>query len=103
KRNQLDVRTELAQPAGGADERAAGAETGDEVRQASAGLLDDFRSGRVVVRSPVAVVVVLIRIEVPVRLGGFQPARLPDCTVGSLPTIRHPQPRAPRSQTHTVI
>ena len=62
--------TELPQPAAGADERAAGAETGDEMRQPSAGLLDDLRRGRVVVRAPVAVVAVLIGIEVAIGILG---------------------------------
>ena len=43
KRNQLDRRVELPQPAARADERAAGAEAGDEVRQPAARLLDDLR------------------------------------------------------------
>ena len=43
KRDQLDRRVERPQPAAGADERAARAEAGDEVRQPAARLLDDLR------------------------------------------------------------
>ena len=49
---------------------AAGAEAGDEMRQASAGLLDDLGRGRVVVRAPVAVVAVLIGVEVAIGILG---------------------------------
>ena len=57
---------ELAQAPAGADERAARAETGDEMRDAALGLLEDLDGGRVVVRLPVGGVVVLIGIEVPI-------------------------------------
>ena len=56
--------TERAQPAAGADERAARAEPGDEMRDAAVGLLEDLDGGRLVVRPPVGVVVVLIGVEI---------------------------------------
>src|SRR3984893_3875021 len=63
-----DIRVELLQPAGGADERATGAETGDEVGDGTPRLLPDLECGRVVVSPPVGLYVVLVGHEVPVRV-----------------------------------
>ena len=61
--NQFDGGIELAQTPSRADKRPARAETRDKVRQFTAGLLDQFRRGRIVVSFPVGVVVVLIRMK----------------------------------------
>jgi hypothetical protein len=71
--------------------------------QASARLLDDLRSGRVVVRAPVAFVVVLIRVEVAVGLGSLHPARLADRAVSTLERIGQHQPGAERPQNHLAF
>jgi hypothetical protein len=67
-RDQRDVRHLFTQTPARADERAAGAEAGDEVREPALGLLQNLRSRRREVRAPVRRVAVLIRIEVPERL-----------------------------------
>ena len=64
-----------------ADERAAGAEHGDEVRHAAFGLLPDFFRGRAVMRAPVRVVRVLVGVEVLPRLRGRKFARFADGAV----------------------
>src|SRR5204863_564864 len=55
-RNEPNRRIEDAEPAANAHERAAGPETGHEVRQAASGLLDDLGTGRIVMRAPVRIV-----------------------------------------------
>ena len=81
KGNQSNRRIELPQPAARADEGAARPETGDEMRQPSARLLDDLGARRIVVRAPVRVVVVLIRIEILIGILGIQTPRLADGAV----------------------
>ena len=67
KRDQLDRRVELPQtPRAVPMNVPLVPETRHEVRERAAGLLDDLGPGRVVVRHPVAVVVVLVRIEVAI-------------------------------------
>ena len=51
-----------------AHERSACAQRGDKMGHCAAGLLDDLRRRRVVVRLPVRVIAVLIRIKVAVRI-----------------------------------
>ena len=68
-RNQPDGLVEFAEAPSRPDEGAARAESRDEVGDAAAGLLDDFRRRRVVVRAPVSGVVMLVDVEVRVRLG----------------------------------
>src|SRR6185369_5837204 len=71
-RDQSDVRVEFTKTTSRANERSARAETGDEMREATASLLDDLWRRGVVVREPVAGIVVLVRVEVQVRIGGVQ-------------------------------
>ena len=87
KGNQFDRRIEPPQPAAGADKRAARPEARDKMRQPTARLLDDLRPGRVVVRAPVRVVVVLVRIEIPLRLCRMQPTGFADRAVRSFERI----------------
>ena len=77
----------LAKPAADAHERPARAEAGDEMRQASARLLDDLRRRRVVVRPPVARIVVPVRVEVAIRLGREHRLRFDNRAVGTLHRI----------------
>src|SRR5579862_7151960 len=100
ERNQADGWIELPQPPAGPYERAARPEAGDEMRQPAAGLLDDLRRGRVVVRAPVAVVAVLIRVEILVGLGRVEPAGFADGAVGALERVCQDQLRAKRAQNH---
>ena len=72
----------------GAHECAAGAETGNEMSQASLGLRQDLGSGRGVVRAPVGIVVVLIGVEVTLRIGRIEPASLGDRSVGTVHRAR---------------
>ena len=90
-RDQADTRHLGAQAPGDARERPARPEPRDEVRDPAAGLGEDLRAGRVVVRPPVGIVVVLIRIEIAVGLGLIQPARLADRAVGSFHRVRQHQ------------
>src|SRR5580765_4309122 len=94
KRNQLDGRIEFPQTARCSHKRAARSQPRDKMRQRARGLLDDLRSGRIVVRAPVAVVVVLIGIEVLVGILRKQTPRLPNGAVGTLERARHDQIRA---------
>ncbi len=84
----------FAQPSADADERAAGAEAGDEVRHSPFRLPDDLGPGRVVMRPPVELVVVLVRVEVARRVGGVPPPRLANRAVGAFERIG--EERAPR-------
>src|SRR6185295_4752276 len=103
KRNQLDPRAELPQTAAGSDKGAAGTEPGDEMREASARLLDDFRGGGVVVCLPVGVVVVLVRIEIPLRIVRIQLARCADCAVGALERIGEHELGAERAKNQLPL
>jgi len=67
-RDELDRGIQLTQPPADADERAARAEASDEMRDAARRLLPDFERRRIVVRAPVELVVVLIRVVVAVRI-----------------------------------
>src|SRR6185295_16743337 len=98
KGNQLDGGIELAQTPSGADKRAARAETRDKVRQFAAGLLDQLWRGRVVMSFPVGVVVVLIRIEIPVGIGGVEAACLTNRAVSALEGAGQPQLGAKRAK-----
>ena len=80
-------RDELTQPAAGADERAARAEARDEVRHATARLLENLGPVVVEVRAPVGVVAVLVRVEVATRIGGVDPPRLVDGAVAAFHRI----------------
>ena len=77
-----------------ADESAAGAQPGDEVRHTSFRLPDDLGTGRVVVRPPVELVVVLVRVEVPRRVGGITPPRLANRAVRAFEGIGQHELRA---------
>ena len=63
--SQHHTRHLFTQPSSDADEGAAGAEAGDKVRHSPFRLPDDLGPRRVVVRPPVELVVVLVRVEVP--------------------------------------
>ena len=65
-----DFWIEFAEAARGADECAAGAKAGDEVRDASFGLIPDFVGGAVIVGLPVRGIAVLVGIEIFLRIGG---------------------------------
>ena len=75
---------QLLEPARRSHERAAGPKTGDEVRHLALGLLPDLVRRRAVVRLPVGIVRVLIRVEVLVRLGGCAGAGFADGPVRSV-------------------
>ena len=86
-RDQPDVATMLAQAPADADERAARAEAGDEMRHAAVGLRQDLGRRRLVVRPPVGVVVVLVGVEVPFRVarrtaGALRGSRRPSLPSG---------------------
>ena len=65
-----EVGVALAQVAGGAGDRAAGADAGDEVGDLPGGLLPDLGSGRLVVGLRVGLVEVLVGLERARDLGG---------------------------------
>ena len=58
-----EVRVALAQVAGGAGDRAAGADAGDQMRDLAGGLLPDLGPGRLVVGLRVGLVEVLVGLE----------------------------------------
>ena len=73
------------------------------MRQSAAGLLDDLRRGRVVVRAPVAVVVVLVRVEIAIGILRVQPPRLADRAVGAFERIGQDQLGAERAQNQLAL
>ena len=88
ERNAADPGIELSQAARGADERPACAEHGNEVGDASLGLLPDFVRGAVIVGSPVGVVGVLVGIEIFVGMFRGEFTRDANRAVGSIRGIR---------------
>ena len=66
--DELYVGRILAQAATDAHEGAGGAESGDEVSDAAAGLVPDLDAGSFVMGQPVGRIVVLIRVEVLLRV-----------------------------------
>src|SRR5947208_4414335 len=78
-----DVALQLFQAPSGADERAAGAESGHKMRNTAARLLEDLGRGGFVMRLPVRRVVVLVRVEVEVGIFGRDLAHAPDGAVGA--------------------
>src|SRR5215212_3378187 len=77
----------LLETARSADEGAAGAEAGYEVRDLTARLLPDLLRRRLVVRSRIGRLGVLVRVEVSPRLLRKEPPRLPDGPVRSLARV----------------
>ena len=68
QRDAADPRIQLFQTAGGADKGSGGAEHGDEVGDASLGLLPDFVRGGFVMGAPVGVVRILIGVEIKIGM-----------------------------------
>src|SRR5713226_10702314 len=77
-------RVELFQAARYADKRSAGAQAGDKMGDAPAGLLPDFVGGGLVVRAPVCRIGVLVGIEILSGLAGVDFARAADGAVRTL-------------------
>src|SRR5262249_51058198 len=67
-RDDPDPRVVFLQAPSQTRDRAARANAGDDVREPATGLLENFLGGRLVVRSPVVVVAVLIAMEVLLRI-----------------------------------
>ncbi len=86
-RDGANGRVMLLQTSRRADERAGGAKSGDEVRDASGGLREDLHGRALVMRPHVGRIRVLIRIEVEVRLARHQVANRPDGAVRSLQRV----------------
>src|SRR5208283_383727 len=81
-RNATDIAIELLKPARCADERTAGAQHRDKVRHTAFGLPPDLLRGAVIMRSPVRVIRVLVRVEVFLWLRSGEFPRFPDGSVG---------------------
>src|SRR5215510_11598223 len=78
-RDDLDARVVLLQAAARAREGAAGPHPDDEMGETTAGLLEDLRRRRFIVRTPVVVVAVLVAKEIVIRVALPPP---PDLTQG---------------------
>src|SRR6185295_2829899 len=74
----------LFEAARGANERAAGAESGDEMRDTPFGLLPNFRSCSLIVRKPICGVSVLVGVKIFVRFCGVHFARAANGAVRSI-------------------
>src|SRR4029453_1833962 len=103
ERNQLDCRIELAQTTTPAHERAARAQSGYEVREPTTRLFDDLRPRCVVVRAPISIVAVLIRIEILVRLRRMKAARLANGPVSCFKRIGQNELGPERPQNHLSL
>src|ERR687893_2265157 len=82
--DDLNFRVVLLEARARPDEGAARAETSDEVRDLTFGLLPDLGRRGLVVRARVGRVLVLVGVEVPLGVLGVQAPRLPDGAVGAL-------------------
>src|SRR3989442_11790883 len=87
ERNAADPGIELSQAARGADKRPAGPQHGNEVGDASLGLLPDFVRGALIMGSPVGVVGVLVGVEIFLGMCCGEFSRHPDRAVGSIRRI----------------
>src|SRR5918998_1642688 len=87
ERDDLYPRVVLLETLRGPDEGTAGAEARDEVRDLTVRLLPDLRPRRLVVRTGIRRVGILVRIEVLLRLLGVEPPGLPDGPVGALARV----------------
>src|SRR5262249_14500998 len=74
---------EFLEAARGADESAAGAESGNEMRDAAAGLLPDFVRGAAIVGLPVGRIAVLVGIEIFVGISGDHFFDFSDSAIGA--------------------
>ena len=68
ERDAADLWIQLLQTTRGTDEGSSSAEHGDEVSDATFGLLPDFVRGGIVVREPVGVVRILIRVKIKIGM-----------------------------------
>ncbi len=75
------------EPPSDAHKGAGGAQAGHEVRHPAVGLAEDFRAGGVVVRAPVAVVVVLVGIKIAFGFVCHDLARQPDRAIAAFERI----------------
>ncbi len=72
KRYTLYRRIDLLQPPCRSDKRSTCSQPGNEVGNHAIGILPDLRRSRLVVCTPVRIVVVLVRIEIALRIVGCQ-------------------------------
>jgi hypothetical protein len=79
----LDGGVHLLEAAGDAHEGAAGAQAGNKMRDAPAGLVPDFEPGAVVVRLPVGVVRILVHVAEARRVVPNQLTSAQDGAVGA--------------------
>src|SRR5258706_10296926 len=88
QRYATDSRIQLFQSPGGADESSSRPHDRNKMRDASFGLLPDFVGSGLVVRAPVGVVGILVRVEIKIGMLFRELVGDPGSAVGAFSGIR---------------